>query len=601
MSSEERSTFHWADYLVFALSLVASLAVGVYYAIKDRKKTNNEDYLMAGRSMSVIPVTASTFATLVSSIAFVAEPVEVYYFGLNYVFISLGTCLGFIPVAAIFAPTFHKLNLISAFSYFEDVFNPFVRKAASLLQIVLIGGMKAVFWASTIQIGIMFAGIIILCFKAMSDIGGWGRAMEIVHQGGRASNFDLNPNPFVRSGLWASLIGGFFRAFVPLTSTQLAIQRYGTLPTAKDVKLSVYLMVPLFMLLSTIFVMVGFAMYAHFAQCDPRLAGIVLSMDQYVPYLVMKVLGPWPGMPGLFVASLFAASLSTMSSALNGLAANILKDIVEPRYEMKKGRSMSEKMSFFVAKGLAFIVGLLVMGVAFLIIAMGGNLFMLINKIMGIFAGPICGLFSIAILMKSIRNVKAVIFGFLAATSINIWIGIGAQIYTFKPNILPVGIKGCFLPPMIGNETFSNDTIPWGTTTTSAMFSPATAGPPPPPPPEPAGFSRIYGLSPLYYSVIGYVFTVFFSYIADRLLSCIRKRRAKKAARLQENIGNDIKYKEVSQDSRYPEWTREDAKRLSSMPNYSLSKKEVAVQTLQSIPPEAKQDILWVYSQETSM
>jgi len=116
MSSEERSTFHWADYLVFALSLVASLAVGVYHAIKDRKKTNNEDYLMAGRSMSVIPVTASTFATLVSSIAFVAEPVEVYYFGLNYVFISLGTCLGFIPVAAIFAPTFHKLNLISAFS-----------------------------------------------------------------------------------------------------------------------------------------------------------------------------------------------------------------------------------------------------------------------------------------------------------------------------------------------------------------------------------------------------------------------------------------------------------------------------------------------------
>ena len=50
--------------------------------------------------------------------------------------------------------------------------------------------MKAVFWASTVQIAVMFAGVIVLCFKAMADIGGWSKAMEIVVAGGRASNFE---------------------------------------------------------------------------------------------------------------------------------------------------------------------------------------------------------------------------------------------------------------------------------------------------------------------------------------------------------------------------------------------------------------------------
>ena len=115
----EKQLFHWADYLVFVLSLLVSLAIGVYYAIKDRKKTDNEEFLMAGRSMSIGPVTASTFATLVSSIGFVADPVEVYYFGFSYFFITVGTCLGIIPIAQIFAPAFHKLNLISAFAVSE--------------------------------------------------------------------------------------------------------------------------------------------------------------------------------------------------------------------------------------------------------------------------------------------------------------------------------------------------------------------------------------------------------------------------------------------------------------------------------------------------
>ena len=43
--------------------------------------------------------------------------------------------------------------------------------------------------------------------------------------------------------------------------------------------------------------------------------------------------------------------------------------------------------------------------VAFLVVLMGGDLFQLLNKFMGIFVGPIGGLFTLAILVKSVTDV----------------------------------------------------------------------------------------------------------------------------------------------------------------------------------------------------
>lgn len=46
----------------------------------------------------------------------------------------------------------------------------------------------------------------------------------------------------------------------------------------------------------------------------------------------MKSLGFIPGLPGLFVAGIFSGSLSTMSSAINSLAAVTVEDFLKPFY-----------------------------------------------------------------------------------------------------------------------------------------------------------------------------------------------------------------------------------------------------------------------------
>ncbi len=107
--------FHWADYLVFSMALLMSSAVGLYYAVVDRKRKQNttEDFLMGGRSMPVLPVSISLFVSWFSAIAFLGDPVEVYYQGLMYWAIGLGYCLGLPIVAHFFAPMFHKMRVVS--------------------------------------------------------------------------------------------------------------------------------------------------------------------------------------------------------------------------------------------------------------------------------------------------------------------------------------------------------------------------------------------------------------------------------------------------------------------------------------------------------
>ena len=123
--------FHWADYLVLTLVLIASCSVGVYYGFFKRS-TTTEDYLMADRSMPVIPVAVSLYVSWVSAISFLGDPVEVYMKGSIQMAILIGYVLGLLVGALFFAPRFHRLRLTSVF----EVSNPITRY--NILTLVLL-------------------------------------------------------------------------------------------------------------------------------------------------------------------------------------------------------------------------------------------------------------------------------------------------------------------------------------------------------------------------------------------------------------------------------------------------------------------------------
>ena len=108
-------SFHWADYLVFAMSLVLTLAIGIYFGFRDRKDSSTENFLMGGRTLAYVPVAFSLVASTLNSVFIIGLPAEIFYFGPVY---SLNV-FGFIPMAIVVAvfivPTVHRLELTSAY------------------------------------------------------------------------------------------------------------------------------------------------------------------------------------------------------------------------------------------------------------------------------------------------------------------------------------------------------------------------------------------------------------------------------------------------------------------------------------------------------
>ena len=52
--------FGWVDYLIFGLTLLASLLIGVYHAWRGSNSTS--EYLLGGKMMGVFPVAMSLAA-----------------------------------------------------------------------------------------------------------------------------------------------------------------------------------------------------------------------------------------------------------------------------------------------------------------------------------------------------------------------------------------------------------------------------------------------------------------------------------------------------------------------------------------------------------
>lgn len=71
------ASFAVADYVVFALMLVVSAAVGFYYAWTDRSQSSSGDFLTGGRRLTALPVSLSLTASFMSAITVLSNPAEV--------------------------------------------------------------------------------------------------------------------------------------------------------------------------------------------------------------------------------------------------------------------------------------------------------------------------------------------------------------------------------------------------------------------------------------------------------------------------------------------------------------------------------------------
>ena len=88
----------------------------------------------------------------------------------------------------------------------------------------------------------------------------------------------------------------------------------------------------------------GLVMYAFYYNCDPLKKGDVKKGDQLVALFVVQTLGDIPGLAGLFVACVYSAALSTVSSGVNSLAAVTLEDFLKPWFKRWNAGSSNRRL-----------------------------------------------------------------------------------------------------------------------------------------------------------------------------------------------------------------------------------------------------------------
>ncbi|KAM9388152.1 LOW QUALITY PROTEIN: sodium-coupled monocarboxylate transporter 1 [Phaethornis superciliosus] len=516
------------DYVVFAAMLAVSATIGVYYAFVKRGQETSKEFLIGGRSMTAVPVAISLSASFMSAVTVLGTPAEIYRHGAMFCIFAIAYTVAVLGSSEIFLPVFYKLGITSTYEYLELRFNKNLRLCGTglfIIQTVLytgiviyapalalnqvtgfdlwgavvatglvctfyctVGGLKAVVWTDVFQVGIMVAGFSSVIIRAAAVQGGLGRIVNDSYYGGRLNFWDFNPSPFQRHTFWTIVIGGSFTWLGIYGVNQSQIQRYISCKTRFHAKLSLYINLLGLWVILTLSVLCGLALYSIYRDCDPWTAKKVSALDQLMPYLVMDILSEFPGVPGLFVASAYSGTLSTVSSSINALAAVTVEDLIKPYFP-----SLSEKKLSWISKGMSLFYGLVCIAMAALASVLGALLQAALT-IFGIISGPLLGMFSLGILCSFANEIGAFV-GLLSGFLISLWVGIGSQIYPPQENSarpLHLSVAGC----NISSVNLTSTAIPL----TTILNKPSTA--------RPALADNWYSLSYLYFSTLGTLTTV---------------------------------------------------------------------------------------------
>ncbi|CAJ1054382.1 sodium-coupled monocarboxylate transporter 1-like isoform X1 [Xyrichtys novacula] len=467
-----------ADYVVFALMLVVSAAVGVYYAWTSRGKGTSREFLTGGRRLTALPVSLSLTASFMSSITVLSTPAEVYCFGAIFILSSFAYILSLMIVSEVFLPVSYRLSITSAYEYLELRFNRATRLLATILFIVqavlytgiviygpalalsqvtgldlwggiistgavctlycTLGGLKAVVWTDVFQMGIMFAGFLSVIIKTVTLQGGVSTIISDAKHGGRLNIWDFDMNPLRRHTFWTLTIGGTVSWIVVYGANQAQIQRYISCKSITHARLALFINLLALCLFLMCSVFAGLCLFSIFKDCDPWTSGQVSTPDQLIPYLVMGTLTSNPGLPGLFLAAVYSGALSTVSTSINALATVTLEDLIKPY------TTLSEKHQFWMSKGLSLLYGVLCISLAGLASVLGGMM-QAAATVGGVILGPVLGVFTLGILFP-FANAKGGLSGLLSGLVASLCVGVGAVIYPSPPTMtrpLPLSTEGC--------------------------------------------------------------------------------------------------------------------------------------------------------------
>lgn len=453
------------DWLVIALYASGMLAIGVYYA---RRHKTAEDYHLGGRKMRPGMVGLSLYATMISTISYLAVPGEVLRHGPVYLAGIAALPMIFLIVGYVLVPRIMRLPIVSAYEILDRRFGrgvrilgscmflfmrfvwmglvlltsarvivhvtglseahmPYVSLALGLVTVVYssLGGLQAVVLTDVIQTTVLFSGALLTILLVTLKTGGVGWFPTEW-----ASNWDTQPvfslDPHVRVTLIGTLLAQIIWWTCTAGSDQMAIQRYLATRDARSARRAFLINNCADATVTLLLALLGFALLGFF-RAHPEFLRPDLNLetnaDYLFPYFVVRFFGY--GLSGLVVSGILAAAMSSLSSGVNSTCAVIQTDLIEPATG-----GGNERHRVLVARAVSLSIGLAAIAFSLVVGQVRGNLMEVTSKTSNLLVAPLFGLFFFAIFVPFSTPLGAVygsIYGFLAAFFVAFWDLTGAE------------------------------------------------------------------------------------------------------------------------------------------------------------------------------
>ena len=391
------------DLLILLAYLAGVTVFGCsFYFRKSAKGTAG--FVSGGGRVPSWAIGLSIFATLVSSISFLALPAKAFASNWNALVFSFAVPLTAIVAAFAFVPLYRNLNSVSAYAFLEKRFGPWARMYGSVCFLVMqtarsgvilyllalllrtlfgwsvpaiilgvglttciysmLGGVLAVIWTDAIQSIVLIAGTL-LCIGVLvfTMPDGFAAAASRVWAEGKISLGSFSFSDWAGETFWVTFIYAIFINLQNLGIDQSYTQRYISAKDKCGAVKSVCLGSFLYLPVTFCFVAIGTLLWAYYAgRPDTLPAEVAAVKDSVFPYFIVHSLPP--GVTGLLVAAITAAAMSTISTTLNSGATVIMEDWFL-RYVR---RDASERSCVAVLRASTVALGLVSVAIALAVI-----------------------------------------------------------------------------------------------------------------------------------------------------------------------------------------------------------------------------------------
>lgn len=427
------------DWVIIVAYVLSMIALGWYFG---RRQRSTKEYFLGGGNMNPILIGVSLFASLLSTISYLAFPGEVLGKGPVYMATLAALPLVYFIVSYWLLPVYMKHKVTSAYELLETRLGLSIRLfgasmflimrlvwmsvlvyvAATAMSLMMygdesytreivwvtgfvsvlyasIGGLRAVVVTDLFQAILLFGGAWLVVAMVTYDFGGFGWFPTEWQD-----HWDSQPifsfDPKVRITVFGSILSVLVWFVCSAGGDQVSVQRFMATTDLKMARRALATQMWASAIVQITLGIVGFALlgfYAIHQIAIPEGMSLNESADKLFPQFIAHELPI--GITGIVVSAMFAAAMSSIDSGVNSITAVVMTDF----FDRFRRQPLTEARQVLAARVLTFSIGVVVIYGSTYIGLIEGNITAVTNKTVNMLAPPLFALFVFALFVPFAR------------------------------------------------------------------------------------------------------------------------------------------------------------------------------------------------------